>query len=126
MERNRCSPTIGVVKLFVRPALPNLDEAETVKQADDLLRRKNRHAAHISRRYRNELRADELTFEHRLAVFEQHLDHFAHVAVKLVERFALRMRTREAGHVANEQAGFGVAFDDEGIVAHERSSLMSL
>jgi hypothetical protein len=42
MERNRRSSPIRVAKLPVRPALTNLDEAQSLQAGDDFLRFQNR------------------------------------------------------------------------------------
>ena len=57
------------------------------------------------------LRSDELGFQARRPIFEQHVDHFAKIGRQLVERFTLRMRTRESRHVANKKPSFNIALD---------------
>jgi hypothetical protein len=61
----------------------------------------------------NRLDRDELGFELGFAILEEHAHHFMEVDLQLVERFALAVRTRPAGHVADEKARAGVAFDHD-------------
>src|SRR5688572_15445380 len=42
------------------------------------------------------LHADEFGLELRLAIFEQHLDHFLHITLQLVERLRLAMGPPES------------------------------
>jgi hypothetical protein len=53
----------------------------------------------------DELRADELCLDLRLAVFEKHGDYLAEVGVQFLERFRLRMRARSPMRDGDRQAG---------------------
>jgi hypothetical protein len=64
------------------------------------------------------LRADELALELRFAVLEEHGRDLFEVLAKLVERRTLRMRTRPAGDIPDEEARLRVALDDSGEAPH--------
>src|SRR6266566_1155301 len=51
-------------------------------------------------------------------------DYLLQVAVELVERLALAVGTRKAGHVSDVHTGVGIAFDDCGIRLH-RTKIVS-
>lgn len=66
----------------------------------------------------NELRPDELGFDLRFPIFEEHRQNFAKVRVQLIKRFGLRVRAGKAGDEADEEAGFGRPFDYRGVGLH--------
>lgn len=60
----------------------------------------------------NRLGADELGFETRLPVLEEHRDDFLEVALKLVQAVALRMCAGPPRHLTDVDAGFGILMND--------------
>ena len=50
--------------------------------------------------------------ELRIPVFQEHRDYFAEVLVQLIERFPLRVRTREARYVAHVEPSVRTLLDD--------------
>jgi len=51
-------------------------------------------------------------FQFRIPVFQKHFNHFTEILVKLIERLALRMCTRESWNKPNEQTCVRTFFDD--------------
>jgi hypothetical protein len=85
----------------------------TFKNAYDLPWFENRNSAHgISNCH--EMCSDVFGLQLRIAVFQQHFNHFTEILVKLIERFALRMYPRETGHESNQKPSFRTFFDDGG------------
>jgi hypothetical protein len=103
-------------ELFVRTALPYLNKAQRVQNRDNFSRLQNPDAPHSVND--NGLRADELRFECRLAIIEQHCNYFSKVGVQLIERGTLAMRSRKAGNLTDEKVCVGAAFNYGGIGAH--------
>jgi hypothetical protein len=83
MKRHCCSAPIGMPKLSVRAALPNLDEPQRCKKCNDLARLEDGHCAHDSRHF-DGLRSDEDALETRIAFFEQHLHDFLKVGSEFI------------------------------------------
>ena len=57
------------------------------------------------------LRSDELRVEVRVTILEQHVDDLTGVRAEFIQGLALRMRSRPAGDVADEQVRFLIALD---------------
>jgi hypothetical protein len=64
------------------------------------------------------LRSDEFGVEIRIAIFEKHGDNLFEVLSEFVDCYALRMRTRPPGDVADINAGLSIFLDDRGKVPH--------
>lgn len=72
MEWNRGRTTIGVPVLSMRSSLADFEEPEPFQDPRDLPRFEDWDVAHL--RDLDGLRSDELTFQLRLAVLEEHRD----------------------------------------------------
>lgn len=64
------------------------------------------------------LHPDELRFELRLAVFEQHGDDLLEVPLELVVGLSLTVRARPTGNRADVEPGVRIAFDDDVEAVH--------
>ncbi len=64
------------------------------------------------------VRTDELALQGGLAILREHGDDLLEVGVKLVERFALRMRAGKTGHVSDVEPCLGVSFDHGRVRPH--------
>jgi hypothetical protein len=71
--------------LHVRAALPDQTKPQAFQNPTNLARLEDGWLGHSLRRHGNALSADELGFQLRLAIFKQHLDHFAEIPLKFVE-----------------------------------------
>ena len=96
MERDGRATSAVVAKLFVRPTLADLDEAEPLEDRNDLLGLKDREAAHRSG-HGDVLDANELGLEDRFPVLQEHGDNFPQIVCQLVQGLTLGMRTWEPG-----------------------------
>jgi len=67
------------------------------------------------------LRSDEGGFEEGLALFAEQVDDFEKVGAKFVERRALRVGARPAGHVAYKKAGIPITLDNRGVLLQGHS-----
>jgi hypothetical protein len=83
MEWDVPATSAVVAKLFVPPTLADLDEAEPREDRNDLLRLKDREAAHRSG-HGDVLDANELGLEDRFPVLQEHSDNFPQIACQLV------------------------------------------
>ena len=72
--------------------------------------------------YSNKLCSDELGFDLRLSVFQQHRQNFAKVHVQLIKRLGLRVCTWKTRDEAHEEAGFRRPFNDRGVRLHTRET----
>lgn len=57
--------------------------------------------------YLDQLRSDELGFDLRLPILQEHTHDFAEIRAQLVKRFRLRVGTRKTRDRADEETGFG-------------------
>ena len=80
VEWHRCRSSIRMSELPMRTSLANLDETESQKDCNDFARFKNGKVAHRSGDC-DLLNSDELGFQLRLAVLQQHGDDFLKVAL---------------------------------------------
>lgn len=80
------------------------------------LPRNRSHAARL--RDANGFRADKLGLARRLTVFQEHGEDLLQIVAKLVLGGALRVRSRKAGDVADEQPRIGIALNDGGKRMH--------
>jgi len=80
------------------------------QDSGDLTRLEDRDVTHL--RDLDGLRSDELTFQLRLAVLEEHRDDLLQVRAQLVHADALRVRAWPSRDVAHEQTSIGVPLDD--------------
>jgi hypothetical protein len=64
------------------------------------------------------LRSDEFALHLRFAIFQEHLDHFPKIALKLIERFTLRMRPRKPWHKADIKPRLRTTLNDSSEVLH--------
>ena len=69
--------------------------------------------------YRDALRPYKLGLQLRLAILQKHLDNLPEIALKLVERFALRVSARKTRNEANIQAGLGTTLNDGSECSHD-------
>ena len=117
MKRHRRSATIGVAKLPVRAALPNLRKPQSTEKCDDFARLEDGHAAHKSR-YFDGLRTDEDAPEVRVSFLKQHLHDLFEVCAQLIQCVALTVGTGEAWDPADVHPGIRVALDHCGEMFH--------
>jgi hypothetical protein len=80
MERSSCGRPGA--ETAVRTPLSNLDETVSLEKSYDLARLENRSRPHLGDSDR--ANPDELRFERRLAILQEHLDHFVQIALKLI------------------------------------------
>jgi hypothetical protein len=108
---------VGMAELFVGAFLADFDEAEGFEDAANFAGLEDGEAGHLAF-HGHRLRANKFGLELRFAVFEEHLNHLPKIPMQLVQCGTLGMRAGEAGDVADEQAGLGIAFDDGGVRSH--------
>jgi hypothetical protein len=109
MIRNCRHTSVGVLELLVQAALPDLDGP--ICSITAMTCRGFNIGSLTTSAYFDELRSDELRLDIRLAVLEEHLDHFLQVGIELVERFPLRVRAGETRHEPHVKARLGIALD---------------
>lgn len=110
---------VGVTELLVRPALPNLDEAEPFETRDHLAGSQNRQRPHTAfLRDANGFRPDKLGFERRITVLEEHPKDFPEVRAQLLLGLTLAMGAGKARHVPDEEARIGIALYNDSELAH--------
>lgn len=68
----------------------------------------------------DQLRADKLGFDCGFSVLKQHIQNFAEIRVKFVERRRLRVRTGKTRDEAHEEPGFRRTLDDSRVGLHQR------
>jgi hypothetical protein len=123
MKRNRRAAAVRVTELLVRPFLSNLSKAERNESRHDFRRLENRQLAfRHCLAHLNRLGSDELGFQGRLAILEQHLDDFGQIPIQFFDRFALGMRTGKAGNISNVEARVGAPLDDGRVGSHTKFS----
>lgn len=81
------SHAVRVAVLPMRSAMSNLDEPELLQDPRDLTGLEDGHVAHL--RDLDGLRSDELAFQPRLAVLEEHRDDLFEVCSQLIDAGAL-------------------------------------
>lgn len=113
MIGNSRRATVRVAKLHVRAALSDACESEIHEECYNFARFEDRKSGHVLV-HRDKLSADEFTFHEWFAIFEEHFEHFAKIAIELVQRCTLRMGARHAGDMSNVQPCIGVALNDCG------------
>jgi hypothetical protein len=111
VHRHRRGASIGVPELLVRTALPHLREPEGLKDRDDLARAEDGYVTHGSGDLHRR-GTDELSLHLRLAVLEEHLDHFLEVVHQFLDGIALRVSARKARNMTHVQARVRGAFDN--------------
>lgn len=116
MEGYRRRPPIGVAELLVGSALANFDESESNQYRYNFPGFEDRDAGHSVDQY--SLRADELGLQLGRTILKKHPDHLSKVRMKLVERRALAMSTREPWNVADVQLRVRAVLDDGGVGVH--------
>lgn len=87
-----------MTKLFVGTALPHLHKALPVQEFDNFAWLENRDGAHFSGDL-NLPDTNELGFQLRLAVLEEHRNYFAKILFHLVHIRTLRVGTRPPRNV---------------------------
>ena len=120
VERNRCTATRAITKLFVRTTLPHFGKSQFAQDRYDFRRLENRDVTHSSGDG-NVLHPDELRFENWLAVLEQHRNDLTKVCVQLIQRGALRMRPGKPGNKSHEQTGIWISLDYRRIGFHKEA-----
>ena len=83
----------------------------------DLARFENGDVAYCLRN-REVLDADKFRFQNWLAIFNKHGDDFMKVAIKFIERIALRVGTGKPRHKPCKEIGFGTTFDYGREISH--------
>jgi hypothetical protein len=68
------------------------------------------------------LNSHELRLQPGLAVLQKHAHNLLKVALQLIQGRTLTVRTGPPWYVSNEEAGIGIALDDEAIATHFRYS----
>lgn len=102
---------MGVTELLVRTTLTHFREAERNQDGDNLVWLENGDVPHCSGDC-NVLDTHELRLQLRLAIFKKHGDDFLQIAIQLLKRLTLRVRTSEPGDKPDEEMGLGAALDD--------------
>ena len=111
MKRNGGAAATGIAELFMGTALPYLGKSKSYEDCDDLGWFEYWDVTH-GLSHSNVLHPDEFSIEFWLAFFKKHGDDFLKIAVKLIKRFTLRMRTRKAGNETDEQSCLRATFDN--------------
>ena len=115
VDRDGCAATVRMRELLVRAALPGLGEAERHQNRDHLTRLEDREARHLRR---DRLDPYEFGFQLGFAVLEEHRHYLSKVLGQLRTGLSLRVGTGETGHMADEEAGLSVFFNDGGELSH--------
>ncbi len=118
VERHCRDAAIGMAKLLVRAPLTNLGKPESHQDRNHLARLENRDVRH-GLGHANGMSPDKLSLEPRITILEQHGDNLAEVLVELIQRGGLRMSSRPARHVADEEPRGGITLDHSGERTHE-------
>lgn len=118
MKRHGRAAAIWMPELLVRTALPQLDKAELPEKRHNFARFKNWRLAHELRHF-DGLCADEHAVESRIALLEEHFDHFLEIGTQFVERLALAVRAGKTWHPPHVQTGVRVSFDDGSKMSHD-------
>jgi hypothetical protein len=74
MKRNRGAATISMPELLVRTSLSHLDETERLENRNDFMWFEDGHCHGLC--HLHGLNSHELGLKRRLAIFEQHCNHF--------------------------------------------------
>jgi hypothetical protein len=119
MKGDGCRPVRAVAKLFMRTALPNLNEAQLQQYCDNFGRFENGNVAHELRNG-YVLDANEFRLKLWLTVFQQHDDDFAKILVKLIQCGALRVGASEPWDEPHKQTRPPITFDDGRVCFHRR------
>jgi hypothetical protein len=107
--------------LHVGSTLPNKEESERLQNAAYLSWFENGRLRHVLCRDGDTLRPDELSLQIRLAILQQHFDDLTQILLQLIKRFALRMRPRKSGNVADVKGCVRTALDDRGVGSHAKT-----
>ena len=118
MEGERCGTAIWMSVLAMGAPLPSQRKAEAFKDGLNLAWLQGWGLRHSCLDDGHGVRADELSFELRLSIFEEKGDNLLQVGVQLVEGSALRMCSWPPGDIPHVQASGWIAFDDRGVIAH--------
>lgn len=105
MHRDSRSAAIGVAKLLMRAALSYFDEAQSFQFPNYFPRLENGQGAHGRLRDLYQLGAEELSFEPRVTVLQEHFDDLMQVLAKLVFRSSLAVSTWKPRYAANAEPG---------------------
>jgi hypothetical protein len=101
----------------MRATLSHLDEPQAEEDRNDDARSEWWDAPHRSGHVQS-LRADECGFQRRLTVLTEHLDDLEQILAKLIQRRALRVRAGPPRHVADEETGVLISFNDRSVGSH--------
>ena len=119
MEGNGGLATVVVSKLLVRAALPDLSEPVLLEQRDHLSRFEDRELPHERGSGDLDLLGtDELGFQARFPILQEHGDHLSKVLIEFIKGLGLAMGTWKSRHKADQEAGLGATLDDRGEVLH--------
>ncbi|MDE0303571.1 MAG: hypothetical protein OXI87_01615 [Albidovulum sp.] len=113
-----------MAELLVRASLPGFLETEGGENGNDFTRLENGAGGHWLSSYENDLRADRLGLRRRSTVVQEHWDDFPEIAIELVERLALAVRSGKARNMADIQTGVPAALDNGGESVHRRPRLV--
>ena len=83
VEGDGGASSVRMTELLVRPALPDLGQAEMLQNRGDLARLECRRLCHDSGE-RDSLSADKLSFKHGFSIFQEHFHYFPKVRVELI------------------------------------------
>jgi hypothetical protein len=75
----------------------------------------------VTLRYSDGLDPDELGLEVRLAILKEHRNHLLKIRLELVERISLRVGTRKARHVSDQETSVRVPLHHRSEVPHRSS-----
>jgi len=123
MVRDGGAASVGMAVLQVGAALADHDKTQGIEDATDLAWLENGSSRHELRSDGDALGADKLGVQIGLAVLQKHLNHFAEIALQLVERLALGMRTGKTGDGTNVKPGSRTTLDDRSESFHGREGI---
>lgn len=111
MKRSGSAAASSIAELFMGTALSYLGEPELGEDCDDFSRFEDRNVAH-GLSHGNVLHPNELGLKLRFAFFKKHGDNLLQIAVKLVERFTLRVCARKTRDETDEKPCLRTTFDN--------------
>ena len=99
--------------------MPDFHKPQALEARYNLARLEDRQRAHSGDAHR--LGPDELRFKMRLAIFEEHGDHFGEIGLNLIQTRTLTMRSTKTRNVSDQDAGLGIALDHRRICPQNTS-----
>ena len=123
MVRNCGAASVGVPILHVRPTLAGQDKTQRAEDSTHLAWFEYWRPRHELRGNRDALSANELGVQIRFAVFQEHFDHLAEIALQLVKRLPLGVGTGKTGYKADVKPRIRTTLNDCGKSFHGWESI---